>query len=240
MISGTGLDETDDDCETGTSGMRRIWICEDQLDDPVSMIEAASAAVSQSVSEKRTPIVLGGEHTVSIGTATALCEHYDDFGIVTLDAHADLRHEYEGNSFSHACTLRRIREDLQLPVAQIGVRSYSRQEAADIKENMWIVLTPWKLREDGEYDALLEALSLMPENIFLNIDLDVLDPSEAPGVGNPEPGGLGWYELLDVLYITAQEKNLLAADVVEFLPLENDRVTLRLAARLVEKLASVL
>ena len=116
----------------------------------------------------------------------------------------------------------------------------SRQEADDIKENMWIVLTPWKLREDGEYDALIEALSLMPENIFLNIDLDVMDPSEAPGVGNPEPGGIGWYELLDVLYITAREKNLVAADVVEFLPLEDDRVTLRLAARLVEKLASVL
>jgi agmatinase len=177
------------------------------------------------------PVILGGEHTVSYAPVAALVEARGaDFGVVHFDAHADLRQEYEGTPWSHACVMRRIHE-LELPVAQFAVRSLSWDEHQYRLDHNIFHLDAAELAEEG-----LPVLPLpddFPEDIYLTFDIDALDPSLIPGTGTPEPGGLFWHDAMRLLRQILAGRRLIGFDVVELAPVPNAHVSEFSAARLV-------
>jgi agmatinase len=216
-----------------------------RLAAPERMVRAVSRSVRSVLDRGRLPIVAGGEHTVTVGALAA----FDDPAAITVvqfDAHADLRAEYGGTPWSHACVMRRVFERGH-PLVQVGVRSGCAEEiaevyAGDAAEGLVarrgppsaLLLTRSGLRARGAGPALAAAGG----RIYVTIDLDVLDPSCAPGVGTPDPDGLGFLELLGLLEALLRGRRLVGADVVELCPARDDGRTARLAARLVRFLAA--
>ncbi len=205
---------------------------------PEKALSVLEGLVEEVLSDGKFPVLLGGEHTVSLAALRALRRRYPGFKVLQIDAHPDLRESYQGTPWSHACVMRRAL-DLGLEVIAVGVRTASREEYTYIREQGLRVLWARKIREDGpgslrELDRLLG-----PGPVYVTCDLDGLDPGEAPGVGTPEPGGLSWYEVLGILKI-ASKRPVLGFDVVELLPLPGDPRTEFLAARLIYKFLSYL
>ncbi|MEA1924828.1 MAG: agmatinase [Candidatus Altiarchaeota archaeon] len=178
------------------------------------------------------PVLVGGEHSLSVGVVEAFTRRYSDLSIMQLDAHADLRDEFRGERYSHACVMSRVRE--LADAVQVGVRSLSRQEDELIKRENYNILWARDLVDNREW--FMEAIDALEDNVYLTIDLDVFDPSIMPSVGTPEPGGLDWYLTLDFLKLLCREKNVVGFDVVEFSPIEGFVSPDFLAARLLYKL----
>jgi agmatinase len=196
---------------------------------PEAMTERVEQAVSWIVEQKRLPVVLGGEHSITAGAVQALHRRYPKLSVLQIDAHADMRDEYLESKFSHACVMRRIRE--RVPAASVGIRSMSEEEAAFLKANpapIWSTRSYRALR--GDPAPVLDALT---GDVFVTIDLDGLDPAFLPGTGTPEPGGLDWYELVDLLAAVARTRRIVGFDVVELAPLPGNVASDFLAARLV-------
>ncbi len=161
------------------------------------------------------PVLLGGEHTLTLAPVEALHELRQDFGVVQIDAHADLRDTYEQSSYSHACVMRRIHE-LGVPVCQIGVRNLCMEEI-DYRACHGIThLDACELCEQGIPASILPPD--FPDNIYLTFDVDGLDSSLMPATGTPEPGGLDWWQALAVCRNVAQKRRILGLDVVELAP----------------------
>jgi agmatinase len=155
-----------------------------------SMFKETGKAVMAAVEGGLLPVTIGGEHTVTVGAVRGLAGGAGSFGVVQLDAHADLRERYEGSRHSHACVMRRIAGDMGLPVLPVGVRALSRGEALYMEKHSLRGL-PGNLL--GEWRKRLPPLlGDFPEKVYLTVDMDFFDPSVAPGVGTPEPGGAGW------------------------------------------------
>ena len=176
------------------------------------------------------PILLGGEHTVTLGPAQAMVNHGCRFGIVHIDAHADLRNTYHGNSLSHACIMKRIM-DLEIPFYQIGIRSLSYEEAS-LRRDCCIP----HIDAEDLHRAGVDAISLpeeFPEAVYITFDVDSLDPSIMPSTGTPEPGGLSWYDAIDVLEKVLTKRWLIGADVVELAPKPGFQAPDFIAAKLV-------
>lgn len=186
------------------------------LEDAVADI---AAAVADLPCRDKLLCVLGGEHTVSVGVARGLREHFGPFLTVQIDAHADLRDSYEGTPYSHASAMRRVLE-LGGPLLQLGIRSLDRSEAEFLAENPDTVtcFTAAAMRDGADWRAALtSAVSKMP--VFLTIDVDGLDPSVIPATGTPEPGGLGWYDVLEIVRLIARHGRVIAFDCVELAPI---------------------
>ena len=177
-----------------------------------------ASAVSHAVACGDLPIMLGGEHTVSLGAVRALQERYgSDFAVVQFDAHADLRYSYTGTVYSHASVMRRIYE-LGVPVYQLGTRSYSLEEDSYRKDNgIWFKDAELIWREGVENIQLPEEC---PRNIYISFDVDVWDTALMPATGTPVPGGLDWYKSVWLLERILQGRNCIGADFVELAPLE--------------------
>ncbi len=184
------------------------------------------------------PVTLGGEHTVSLAPLSLLAERHPDLCLVQIDAHADLRDVYQGSRFSHACVMRRALE-LGVRLFQVGLRALSREEAEFIRTSGHRVFWAREALKDpaGVGRRIFEEVGGVP--VYVTIDLDGLDPSEVPGVGTPEPGGLRWYDVLDLLRELSRAK-IVGFDVVELLPLPHEHRSEFLAARLVYKFLSYL
>lgn len=182
-------------------------------------------------------VVLGGEHTVSLGPVDALRHTRGDspFGVVQFDAHCDLREEYEGSRWSHACVAARMVE-WGLPVVQVGVRAWSPAERRVDSRAPLISLSALELHRGDSVSLFEAAIANLPDDIYLTFDLDALDPSIMPATGTPEPGGLGWYDTLDLLAVLARRKKLIGIDVVELAPIAGMVAPDLLAARLVYRL----
>lgn len=176
---------------------------------PFQTLEGIEAAVSNVWKQKKFPMLLGGEHTVTLGALRALKAAGEEFGIIQFDAHADLRDEYEGSKFSHACVMRRAVEDLGLPLYQIGVRALCVEEHGFQQRNKIYFSRDWKnIPED------------FPEKVYITFDVDALDPSAMPSTGTPVPDGLTWREAFQCLEEISRVRKIIAADVVEFAPIE--------------------
>lgn len=201
---------------------------------------AASDAVRHAGSFTPTvPILLGGEHTVSLGALRALKEFHGDFGIVQFDAHADLRDSYEGSPFSHACVMRRAVQDMGLSLFQIGVRSLSLDEELYRRAQG---IAHLDAREGCSPDILCE-FSLpdnFPEKLYLSFDLDALDASLMPATGTPEPGGLFWRDALNLVERSLAGRTCVGFDVVELAPVEGLHAPTYTAARLVHEIMGIL
>ena len=191
--------------------------------------EELGKRVSEIIQKNKLPVVLGGEHSVTVPVVRAMTEKYGDLSVLQIDAHADLRDEFEDEKYSHACVMRRVREITKKTV-QVGIRSMSKEEN-DYIENEGI----------GEYihgtkinvDKIIEQLS---DNVYITVDLDGFDPSEVPAVGTPQPGGLHWDEVTELLGKVSEKKNVVGFDVVELAPIEGQVASDFLAAKLVYKM----
>jgi agmatinase len=200
------------------------------------MLQVTRETVSQMIADGKFVIGLGGEHSITTGLVEAYRKAYpsEPFTVVQIDAHGDLRYEYEGSIHNHACVMRRIVE-MGLPTVQIGIRAICKEEADLIKEKN---LTVFRAREIAtQPDWMERAIASIPtKRVFLTIDLDGIDPTLMPGVGTPEPGGLNWYSLLSFLRQVFQNHEVIGCDVMELAPIADSVVSQFTAAKLVYKL----
>ncbi|MCL2709461.1 MAG: agmatinase [Planctomycetaceae bacterium] len=181
------------------------------------------------------PIFLGGEHSITPPIVRAAAECYGTISVLQFDAHADLRDAFTGGKFSHASAMRRVLE-ITPNLVQVGIRSFSEEEYRDCPQQIAALITPRMLTQDGEY-CINRILDSLAERVYITVDIDVFDPAFAPGTGTPEPGGLDWIQVTDILCQVFKAKTVIGADVVEVAPLGgNNVVTEFLAARLVGKM----
>jgi agmatinase len=210
----------------------------DTRSGPVSaeaMLKVVEDTTAKLIADGKFVIGLGGEHSITTGLVQAYrAASTEPFTVVQIDAHGDLRHEYEGSIHNHACIMRRV-VDMGLPTVQIGIRSICKEEADLIKEKN---LTVFRAREIAtQPDWAERALAAIPtRNVFLTIDLDGIDPTLIPGVGTPEPGGLNWYSLLGYLRSVFEHHHVLGADIMELAPVSESVVSEFTAAKLAYKL----
>jgi agmatinase len=176
------------------------------------------------------PVLFGGEHSVSVGLVAALAKRHKELSVLQIDAHADLRDEYEGTKYNHACAMRRIREHVR-SASQVGIRSVCREELEHINSAGLGEHIHW----GAEFDEK-KVLSQLTDTVYVSIDLDGFDPSECPGVGTPEPGGLKWAQTLGLLRRVAAEKKIVGFDMVELLPIPGTVQSEFFAAKLAYKL----
>jgi len=195
-------------------------------------IDAIQKAVAKALRCGAVPAVLGGEHTVTQAAARAFQAAGADIGFIHFDAHADLRDTYEGTKYSHACVMRRIHE-LGFPIVQLGTRAFCQEEADCRAANRKTI---------AAYDADAIAAGKLPKNwipkgfpkqVFITFDLDGLDPSVMPATGTPVPGGLGWYDAMNLIEAAAARKTIVGFDVVELAPIRGLHHPDFAAARLV-------
>lgn len=178
---------------------------------------------------------LGGDHAITIGPVMAANEIYPGIGVLQIDAHADLRQEWNGSPFNHACVMRRLADDVKTPFVQVGIRSFSTEEAQLIRERGY---SPFYAHEINPYDDswIDLVIELLPEKIYLTIDLDGLDPSVIPGTGTPEPGGLSYRQVVKLIKRVGSERKVVAADINELVKIEGCQVSEYTAAKLASKL----
>ncbi|HII29874.1 agmatinase [Candidatus Woesearchaeota archaeon CG08_land_8_20_14_0_20_47_9] len=192
------------------------------LDEPVISVipEEMKAIVREMVSpiiaDKKIPLVLGGEHSISVGVVEELKEHSKGMSVLQIDAHADLRDKFDGSSLSHACVMRRIAE--LCPTVQVGIRSVSDDEMDFIRDNKLKLLWAYDIRNRALNSWVKEAVSRLSDNVYITIDLDGLDTSIMPAVGTPEPGGLLWHEVTHLLRSVAEKRHVIGFDVVGLCP----------------------
>jgi agmatinase len=197
---------------------------------PISkVLDRIEDAVCYAVECEALPVVLGGEHTVTLGALRALRQHRR-FGIVQFDAHADLRNTYEGSPYSHACVMRRAMDDLGLPLFQIGVRAMCKEEADYRKANEVPHLDARDLFLKGVPRQILPPD--FPDNIYISFDVDGLDPSVIRATGTPVPGGLSWQTAISLLESVVKGKKLIGVDLVELAPAAGDHASDFAAAQL--------
>jgi len=214
----------DDELKRETITHTKIHTCP-PLDINGKFNQEAMKSIQDYVKEKNSKkgvfhIYLGGEHSVSYPIIKHYVLNNKDFGILQIDAHADLRESYQGNKYSHASVMARISE-LNLPITQVGIRALSEEEHFKISKTKNI-LSFFDSETQYNLDTWQKIGHSLPKNIYITLDTDGLDPSVFPAVGTPEPGGLKWSEILSLLRFKKKKKNVLAMDVVECCPLEND------------------
>ena len=206
---------------------------------PEEMVEAVQKVSEEIIGKGTVPVLLGGDHSVTTGLFRALKKKYSDLSVLHFDAHADLRDSYEGTPYNHACTGRRIAED-GTKLVQVGIRSLSVEEGEYLKsDDSRNVKTYFAkdLKSRGVYFINIEEIrEFLTDNIFITIDLDVFDPSIMPATGTPEPGGLGWYEVLGTIKEVISGKNVVGFDCVELCPIEGLVAPDFMAAKLVYRI----
>lgn len=195
-------------------------------------LEATGLAVREVLQRKQLPLILGGEHSLSAPPIAEVRNYFPDLTVVHIDAHGDLRDEYEGTPLSHASIERRV-VDLGIPLTEIGIRSFSPEEAEFLKSKPDVAIVWGHQLARGSAKIPWERLS---QHTYVTIDLDALDPGEMPAVGTPEPGGLHWYQLLDLFREICQRTTIVGMDVVELCPMAGQTRADFLAARLVYKM----
>ena len=178
--------------------------------------------------------MLGGEHSVSAPIIKAHHEKYENLSVLQIDAHADLRDDYDGTPHSHASIMARVVKDLRIPSVQVGIRSISGDEARSLKDGLPTKIF-WARDIVGKTDWIDDAVNSLTENVYLTIDIDGLDPSIVPTTGTPEPGGLGWYETLTLIRQLAENKRVVGMDLVEYSYFENYDSPAFLCSKLVYK-----
>ena len=223
------------DIETDSEVYKQGIFTETPIEGAIStreMVEAVVENVKYYLGKGKFIIVIGGEHSVNIGSVKAHAEKYDDLTVLQLDAHTDLRDEYNGSKYNHACVMARAKE--VCPIVQVGVRSM------DASEKNFIDSSRIFFAKDihNNTDWIKRVISMLSDNVYITIDLDVFDPSIMPSTGTPEPGGLLWYDVLVLLKTVSTKKNVVGFDVVELCPDGRNKAPDFLAAKLIYKLLS--
>ncbi|MDA8900828.1 agmatinase [Flavobacteriaceae bacterium] len=199
---------------------------------PEAMVNAVYATTKEFIKKNKFVTLFGGEHSVSIGSIRAFNDCFQNLTVVHIDAHADLRKEYEGTPYNHACAVHEASQKTNL--IQIAIRSMDAIEKTYMNEEK-TYFAHEMIDDIGWTDT---ALDQMTQNVFITFDLDAFDPSILPSTGTPEPGGLFWYETLSFLKQIFEEKNVVGFDIVELCPNPHDKSSDFLAAKLYYKMLS--
>ena len=197
---------------------------------PGPVVDTVTWATRTLMAANAKPLLLGGEHSVSIGAIHGLAEYYADLVLLQIDAHADLRSDYGGEPYNHACVMRRALDILPTErVLQVGIRSGTGEEFDELHQSGRLV--------DPSPTSLKQRLQATEGPIYLTLDLDVFDPAYMPGTGTPEPGGIDWQTFAQLLSVIPSRR-LVAADVVELAPaLDSTGCSAVLAAKAVREIA---
>jgi agmatinase len=199
------------------------------------MLQVTTRSVSQLIADNKFVIAIGGEHGITTGIVRAYQQAIaEPFTVVQIDAHGDMRHEYEGSIHNHACVMRRIL-DMGLPTLPVGIRAICKEEALMISEHQIPVIWARDIASDPDWIEKAIALIKTPK-VFITIDVDGIDPSLIPGVGTPEPGGLSWYDTLKFLKRVFATRQVIGCDVMELAPIVDSVVSEFTTAKLVYKL----
>jgi agmatinase len=201
-------------------------------ESPEAVVEAVHQTTKKYINRNKFVTVFGGEHSISIGTIRAFNECFPNLTVLHIDAHADLRKEYEGSSCNHACAVYEANQTTNL--VQVGIRSMDISEKREMNLDKVFFAHDMAVNEDWMDDVIDQLTS----NVFITFDLDALDPSILPSTGTPEPGGLFYYETLEFLQRVFNEKNVVGFDMVELCPNENEKSSDFLAAKLFYKMLS--
>jgi len=199
------------------------------------MLQMVDNITSELKKQNKQLIILGGEHLITLGSFTCFPK---DTGYVVFDAHYDLRDQYADIKLSHAAYLRRIVEKRGSEnIVHVGARAFVKEELVFLKEHNIATVSDKEIR-DGNGSKLLKDITSTFDNIYLSIDLDVLDPAFAPGVGNPEAVGISSRELYD-LVTTLQNKKIVSADIVELNPTYDNGATASMAAKMISTIIAM-
>jgi len=194
--------------------------------------------VTASLAERGViPFTLGGEHSLTIAPVRALQRRYPGLSVLQLDAHLDLREQYQGTLWSHASVMRRVRE-LGVPTVAVGIRSVAKEEADYVHRENAPVYLAREIRAGGlPVEAILAQLT---NPVYISVDLDFFDPAHVPGVGTPEPGGCTWEEGLKLLRAVCERRQVVGCDLVELMPIQGQHVSEFFAAKLANKMLGYL
>jgi len=224
------------DDETGTEvfriGIATLEEMEPEVSSPETMVSKVQSVGETILTAGLFPLVLGGEHLMSLGMIQAAASRMDHLSILQLDAHGDLRESYQGTEHSNACVMRLASRYGQL--VPVGVRSLSAEEYSWAAEQELPVFYAADLYKRSDWQV--RALEQLGPNVYITIDLDVFDPACMPAVGTPEPGGLYWYEVLELLRLVCRSRNVVGADIMELCPLPGNVAPNFFAAKLAYKL----
>ncbi|MGB5647069.1 agmatinase [Muriicola sp.] len=203
-----------------------------ELSSPEAMVNSVHNRTKEYIKRNKFVTLVGGEHSLSIGSIRAFNECFDNLTVLHIDAHADLRESYDGTPYNHACAVYEASQNTNL--VQVGIRSMDAIEMTlmDTEKTFFA-----HEMVDDEY-WMDKVVDLLTENVFITFDLDALDPSILPSTGTPEPGGLLWYETLEFLKQVFEEKNVVGFDLVELCPNAQDRSSNFVAAKLYYKMLS--
>jgi len=200
---------------------------------PEALADEVRSKVAGFLSDEKFVVTLGGEHSVSIGAVQAYAEAVPGLCVLQIDAHTDLRQEYEGSRFNHACVMARIKE--LCPIVQIGIRSMDIVERPYIDKSRIFYARDIVGAPLSWIDSVIEKLDY---HVYVTIDLDGFDPSVMPATGTPEPGGLSYYDVIHLMRKLIVEKNLVGFDVVELCPNESNKASDFLASKLIYQILS--
>ena len=192
--------------------------------------------ISKIINDKKFSVMLGGEHTVTLGSVLAHHNAYNNLSILQIDAHSDLRDSYEGSIYSHASVMKRIYV-FNKNVVQVGVRAQCKEESELIKKAKIKTFYMRDIRgAESQKKWQNEVLRSLSKNVYITFDVDGLDPSIIPATGTPEPGGLFWDETLDLIKLVGKKKNIVGFDIVELAPSKFHTASNFIAAKLVYKM----
>jgi agmatinase len=200
------------------------------LDEVITEIFTAQC---EFLEDGKFPVALGGEHSLTPPLVAAVAKKYKNLSVLQIDAHADLRDEYQGNPNSHACAMRRVVEIC--PAVQVGIRSLSVEEAEIAPKLKTSIYWAKDIARAPLKSWVPKVIADLSANVYLTVDLDGFDPSIVPATGTPEPGGLDWYQVISLIQAVASHKKIVGMDVVELLPQPGDHASDFLAAKLIYK-----
>lgn len=219
------------DREISEVGIHTLPEVQPLMSSPELMMERVYQIAKDLLDKGKLLAMLGGEHSLTLGMVKAFKEKYPGLSVLQLDAHADLRDQYQGTRYSNACVVRRVLE--LCPVVQVGIRSFSREEHQFMQQHR---MEPFYAEVATSPDYVARVVSSLSSRVYISIDLDVLDPSIMSAVGTPEPGGLSWQQILELLRAVARSKRIVGFDLLELCPKEGPTSCAFLAAKLAYKL----
>ena len=218
-------------CQPSDLGIHTAYALPVDVSSPDAMVSRVESAVNYYLTFDKLVGLIGGEHTITIGAVAAMARKYPDLSVVIFDAHADMRNTYQESRFSHACVTRRISEIC--PAVVLGTRSLSAEESDAIANtaNAHVLLS-----NDGTLPDWQEISALISPQVYISIDLDILDPSIMSAVGTPEPGGTMWHSLLPLLKTLIQNRHVVGFDITELNPNQGTESCVYTAAKLAYKI----
>lgn len=214
----------------GVATLDALW---PNMSGPEAMHGDILKVAKRVVRDGKFLVGIGGDHSITSALVRAAKSKHKKISVLQIDAHADLRDEFEQAKYSHASVMRRVHE-MGVPIVSVGLRAWSKPENRYMRKPDITAITARECIDDDDWiDRAIDGLT---DTVYVTLDIDGFDPAYAPGTGTPEPGGLDWYQVTSLLRLVAAEKRIVGADVVEVMPLPGQAVTEFLAARLLYKL----